>query len=470
MRTIRERLHRDALRVLSACCLFALGLSSAATATEVRADQVPDEERPNVLVIVTDDQREGTLNVMPATRRVFIRGGRSYSEAYATSPLCCPSRASIMTGRYPHNHEVRRNEDADNLVQESTVQYYLQQDGYLTGIAGKYLNSWKEAEVDPPYFDRWAVIDDSSYEDVYYDFTANINGRITEPRGYSTDFIGRRSVRFLNDFEEEDETPWFLYVAPFASHKPFEPAKRYRNADVPLWVGNPAAIEADRSDKPPWVQARSVRLAGGRATSRQQSRTLMSADDMVRRVFNELVRLNEDQDTLAVFVSDNGYLWGEHGLASKRFPYTQAIRVPLMVRWPGVVGEAETDDSLVGNIDIAPTIVEAAGVETDPDHPMDGRSLLSAAPRRELLLEYFGSRIGADVPAWASTRTPTYQYVEYYDPLTGTLQYTEYYDLVEDPWQLVNLLGDSDPTNDPPTVVLSIELQQTRDCRGADCP
>ena len=83
---------------------------------------------------------------------------------------------------------------------------------------------------------------------------------------------------------------------------------------------------------------------------------------------------------------------------------------------------------------------------------------------------YFGSRVGADVPAWASTRTPTYQYVEYYDPLTGTLQYTEYYDLVEDPWQLVNLLGDSDPTNDPPTVVLSVELQQTRDCRGADCP
>lgn len=375
-----------------------------------------------------------------------------------------------MTGRYPHNHEVRRNEDSDNLIQESTVQYYLQQEGYLTGIAGKYLNGWKEAEADPPYFDRWAVIEDSSYQNVYYDFVANINGRVVEPPGYSTDFIGKKSIRFLNNFEKDETAPWFLYVAPFASHKPFHPAEKYRGADVPFWLGNPAAIEDDRSDKPPWVQSRNVRLAGGRATSRQQSRTLMSADDMVRDIFNELDLLEETNDTLAIFVSDNGYLWGEHGLASKRFPYTQAVRVPLMVRWPGVIAEGETDDSLVGNIDIAPTIAEAVGFTPDPEHPMDGRSLLSAAPRRELLLEYFGSRAGADVPPWASTRTPTYQYVEYYDPLTGTLQYTEYYDLLEDPWQLVNLFGDSDPTNDPPRLVLSVELQRMRDCQGADCP
>src|SRR5688500_13234210 len=188
MALTRKLLHSDVLRALSVCCLLAFGLSPAATATEARVAQMPEDERPNVLVIVLDDQREGTLNVMPATRGLFLRKGTNYSEAYATSPLCCPSRASIMTGRYPHNHEVRRNEDSDNLVQESTIQYYLQQEGYLTGIAGKYLNSWKEAEVDPPYFDRWAVVDDSSYQNVYYDFVANINGRVAHPGGYSTDF------------------------------------------------------------------------------------------------------------------------------------------------------------------------------------------------------------------------------------------------------------------------------------------
>ena len=464
--------RRRGPRTLSALCLAVLVISSGAQssgATRAHAQQLPSE-RPNILLIVTDDQREHTLNVMPATRRLLEAKGVNYTEAYATSPLCCPSRASIMTGRYPHNHEVRRNEDSENLVQESTLQFYLQANAYQTGIVGKYLNSWKESEVDPPYFDRWALIDDSDYDRVYYNFLANVNGNLSFPGGYSTNFVENMSARFLRRFDEKDRVPWFLYVAPFASHKPFDPAQRYRNAWTPVWRGNPAAGETDRSDKPPWVQSRQVRIVGGRSISRAQSRTLMSADDMVERIFKVLDRLKETRDTLAIFISDNGYLWGEHGLASKRFPYTQAVRVPLIVRWPGVLPEGTTNDSLVGNIDVAPTILEAAGIVPNPDHPMDGRSLFSGEPRRELLLEYFGSRIGADVPAWASTRSSTYQYIEYYNATTGAADYTEYYDLVNDPWQLENLLGDSDPTNDPPTAVLSVDLQQARDCSGADCP
>ena len=458
-------------RVLAALCLAALAVSVQGVSAEAieAADQLPVED-PNILLIVTDDQREGTLNVMPGTRRLFEDKGTFYNEAYATSPLCCPSRASIMTGRYPHNHGVRRNEDSENLVQESTLQYYLQQDGYLTGIAGKYLNSWAESEVDPPYFDKWAVIDDSNYNKVYYDFLANVNGEVFFPSGYSTNFVQDMSVRFLRKFEQQDDAPWFLYVAPFASHKPFQPAYRYKGTDVPLWLGNPAVAETDRTDKPPWVQSRNVTFAGGRAISRLQSRTLMSADDMIVKIFNVLKRLEETRDTLAIFISDNGYMWGEHGVASKRFPYTQAVRVPLIVRWPGRVAEGVEDPSLVGNIDVAPTVLEAAGITPNPDHPIDGRSLLTAEPRRELLLEYFGSRLGEDVPAWAATRSLTYQYIEYYDELTGTLEFTEYYDLTNDPWQLENLLGDSDPTNDPPVPVFSIDLQQARGCSGAECP
>lgn len=464
--------RRRSTRALIALAVSVLSLSSgvhAAVRPAPRADQLPGE-RPNVLLIVTDDQRERTLDVMPATRRLLEEKGTSYTEAFATSPLCCPSRASIMTGRYPHNNGVRRNEDADKLVQESTLQFYLQQNAYQTGIVGKYLNSWREAEVDPPYFDRWALIDDSNYSRVYYNFLANVNGDVFYPDGYSTTFVEDKSVRFLRQFEKRDRDPWFLYVSPFASHKPFEPEARYRDASTKLWLGNPAVGETDRTDKPPWVQSRNVRLSGGRAVSRQQSRTLMSADDMVARIFKVLGRLNETRDTLAIFISDNGYLWGEHGVASKRFPYTQAVRVPLIVRWPGRVTEGATDDSLVGNIDIAPTILEAAGIVPNADYPIDGRSLFTAEPRRELLLEYFGSRIGADVPAWASTRSSTYQYIEYYDPTTGTTRFTEYYDLTNDPWQLENLLGDADPTNDPPTAVLSVSLQQARRCSGPECP
>lgn len=374
-----------------------------------------------------------------------------------------------MTGRYPHNHEVRRNEDAANLVQESTLQYYLQQAGYITAITGKYLNSWNETEAAPPYFDRWATIDDSNYAHVYYDFVANVDGQVVAKPAYSTDFIENRSVDFLRDFEAQDETPWFMYVAPFASHKPFTPEKRYRYSRTPRWNGSLATAETDRTDKPSWVQRRFVSLNGARSIARQQQRTLLSADDMVAKLFEVLQTLDEDRDTIAIFISDNGYMWGEHGLASKRFPYTPAVRVPLFIRWPGVLPRG-ADDRLAGNIDLAPTILEAVGLTADPNYPMDGKSLFSGDPRQQVLFEFFGSRVGKDVPAWASLRSPTYQYIEYYEPTTGVLEFAEYYDLVSDPFQLSNLLADDDPSNDPPAAALALELQQARDCSGASCP
>lgn len=424
--------------------------------------------RPNVLLIVTDDQRAGTLDAMPKTRRLFADAGVSFTDAYATSPLCCPSRASIMTGRYPHNHGVRRNEDAQELVQESTLQYYLQSAGYHTAMAGKYLNGWPEAEASPPYFDRWAAIDDSNYQRVYNDITVNLNGDVIFADGYSTDVVEDKSVGFLRTFEKSDDVPWFLYVAPFAPHAPFVPEARYRDSDTPYVRGNPAVWESDRSDKPPWVRARNVRLAGARATARRQARTLYSVDDMVERLFAAMDRMDETRDTLAIFVSDNGYLWGEHGLASKRFPYTGAIKVPLIIRWPGHVREGTTDERIVANIDLAPTILDAAGTEPAPEYPIDGRSVFGAGARDRLLLEYFGSRLG-ESPSWASIRSGPYQYVEYYDDV-GAVAFREYYDLANDPFQLVNLYGDPDPLNDPPLALMVTQLAQTRSCRGSDCP
>jgi arylsulfatase A-like enzyme len=448
--------------------LAALALLSGTTPAGGR-DRHDANRRPNILLIVTDDQRIGTLNVMPTTKRLFAENGRVFNNAYATTPLCCPSRTSIMTGRYPHNHGVRRNEDTELLDQTTTVQRYLQQAGYFTGIAGKYLNGWPELEAAPPYFDRWATIDDSSYTHVYYDFGANVDGQVYYPPGYSTDFIGEKTVRFLRGFESDDDRPWFMYVAPFASHKPFQPERAYKWARTPQWNGNPGVGELDRTDKPPWVQERNVGLAGARGVSRNQSRTLMSVDDLVEELFVALAKLDERRDTLAIFISDNGYLWGEHGLASKRFPYTEAIRVPLAIRWPGHLRAGGIDERMVANIDVAPTLLDVTGIDIDPDEPMDGRSMLSPGEREALLFEYFGADKG-ESPPWASYRSHDYQYIEYYDETTGVLTFREYYDLANDKWQLENLFGDSDPANDPLMPLLSAELAEAKSCAGSSCP
>ena len=434
------------------------------------ARQTAPAEMPNVLLVVTDDQRVGTLDAMPATVNFFRIKGRKYTNAFATSPLCCPSRASIMTGRYPHNHGVQRNEEADKLDQTTTLQYYLQQAGYHTALVGKYLNGWPEAETAPPHFDRWAAIEDASYANVYFDFVANVDGTVRQPRGYSTDFIADKSLDFLDDFETDDQRPWFLYVAPFASHKPFAPERRYRDANTPYWPGNPAVTEDDRSDKPEWVQRRNVSLRHGRSIGAKQQRTLLSVDDMIAAITRRLTRLDEARDTIAIFTSDNGYMWGEHGVASKRFPYTAATKIPLIVRWPGRVEPASSDDRLAANIDIAPTVLEAIGIEVTADEPMDGRSLFAEAQRDRLLMEYFGARLG-ETPPWASVRSNTHQYVEYYtDNAAETVLFREYYDLASDPFQLVNLYGDADPTNDPNVLLQSADLLFVRDCAGDSCP
>ena len=425
------------------------------------------DRRPNILMIVTDDQR-ATLMGMPRTRRLFADAGMTFTDAYTVTPLCCPARASIMTGRYPHNHGVRRNEDSAQLAQESTLQYYLQSAGYLTGMAGKYLNGWPEAELDPPYFDRWAAIDDTNYQRVYNDMTVNLNGDVVYPDSYSTEFVEEKSVDFLRHFERSDRKPWFMYVAPFAPHAPFVSEARYRDSETPEFGGNPAVFESDRTDKPEWVRERNVRLGGGLAVARRQIRTLYSVDNMIDRIFGALKRMDETRDTLAIFVSDNGYLWGEHGLASKRFPYTGAIKIPMIMRWPGHVRAGAKDHRLVANIDLAPTILDAANIEADTTFPVDGKSLFGSASRDHFLIEYFGSKLG-ESPSWASVRSGTYQFIEYYDDGGGVI-FREYYDLASDPHQLVNLYGDPDPLNDPPLALTSAQLTQMRNCRGSACP
>jgi arylsulfatase A-like enzyme len=429
-------------------------------------------DRPNVLMIVTDDQRFDQIAKMPNVRRIFAGGGTNFPKAYATTPLCCPARATLMTGRYAHNHRVTINtgEAVRRLDHSTTVARYLRDAGYRTAMAGKIFNGWSYDKA-PPHYDRWAVTRAG-----YVQATFNDDGQLRTDTGYSTDFISNRAVEFLQAFEQEnDANPWFLYLAPFAPHWDYTPAQQDKDAPVAALTASPARQELDRSDKPPVVRRRSASLASVQAAWKGQVRTLMSVDRMVDRVF-DLLEASGEQNTLAFFVSDNGYLLAEHGIAEdKQFPYTHAIRVPMLMRWPGHVAAAAVDKRRVSNADIGPTILQAAGVAAPAEPAFDGRSLFTPFTRNETFVEYFAGAelegpLAPEVPgAWASIVTDQLQYVEWYANDGRTVEFREYYNMVNDPQQLTNLLGDRSSANNPPAAKLAAlrdRLARYRDCVG----
>lgn len=423
--------------------------------------------RPNILIIVSDDQRAmDTMQAMPKTMSLFGDHGVQFDQFYVTTPLCCPSRATLLSGRYAHNNFVQNNLLGHNLDQHSTMEHYLDRAGYRTGIAGKFLNGWPVAYQRPPYFDRWATTHGG-----YYGKRFNINGDVRRVQEYSVDFVEEQAVRDLHRFESTDDVPWFLYLAPAPPHSPYIAEPPYVHSRVGRWVPSPAVSEADRTDKPPYVQESDVPLGRSKQVRVKQLRTLKSLDDLVANVLVELQRLGEDSDTLMMFVSDNGHIWGEHGLNAKRVPYSEAIQVPFFMRWDGHVAPGTADSRLAAMVDILPTVLEAAGIAPNPQFPLDGRSLFGPADRSRLLIEHW-TQPGKSVPTFASTRTRTYQYIEYYDSDDLVIG-REYYDLTNDPWQLDNLLGDADSSNDPDSgaiLELSNQLRHDRQCDGTECP
>lgn len=467
-----------------------------------------DNPRPNILFIITDDQRaDGTMtqDVMPKTIAKLRDRGVNFANAYATTPLCCPARASIMTGQYAHNHEVTNGVWQEDLRHETTLQALLRAPGagYRTGIFGKFLNGWPLG-TDPPNWDKWSVLNDG-----YCPILVNENGtRMRYPAldpatggppvgecdeadlgrtslaPYSTDYLRDRAVEFLEQGESDDATdtkPWFLYVAPFAPHPASTPEADYANESFPAFTDTPSTFE-DVSDKPPWVAARQTSRANifGNGTDPgrrlKQLRSLRSVDDMVGTLLDELEQKGE-QDTLVVFMSDNGYLWGEHGLNEKGAPYITSAQVPLIVRYPPVTTPGKTDTRAVANIDLMPTALDAAGLPTRSDPPIDGQSLFGTTARQRLHTEYYNHDTG-DVD-WAATRAPgEYLYVETYAADGETVTFREYYDLVADPYETSNLYGPDgeagggDDTGTPQQTVaqLSDALRRDRMCEGTACP
>jgi len=431
--------------------------------------QIP-AKRPNILIIVTDDQTADTLDVMPKTRDFFKKNGTKFPNAFVSTPLCCPSRASIFSGRYAHNHGVfRTGSDPALFDQESTMQARLRNAGYLTAISGKYLNSWTQA-IDPPHFDRWAFFSRGRRGDTdgYYNLPFNVDGKRRIAQQYSTRFVQNRALEFLNWFERNDGRPWFLYVAPFAPHPPALPEPKYSNERIPKWIRNPAFFEKEIRDKPQYVQLSNRKQWRTRRMRARQLRSLLSVDDMVGRLAGRLDDLGEERDTVAIFLSDNGYLWGEHRLTGKGVPYTGSIKVPMMMRWPGHVRRGAIDTRFALNIDVAPTALDVAGLSADA---MDGRSLTDKSWQRDrVLLEFWGGT-SAPIPGWASIRTSEHQYIEYYAKGSDgeEVMEREFYDLQADRWQLENLSVDEDPSNDPPQWMVD-QLAADRSCFAVFCP
>jgi arylsulfatase A-like enzyme len=425
---------------------------------------VPPKQPPNILIIVTDDQRaKQTLSVMPATRKWFVRGGTRFPNAVANTALCCPSRASILTGQFVHNHGVRKNQDGDLLRHDDTMERYLSDAGYRTGLIGKFLQGIPP-DFDPPNFTKWAT-----YQWGYYDRPFNVNGRLRVRRGYATDRIGGFARRFLRGFERHDDQPWFLYVATTAPHLPFQPAPEFADAKVPRLSVPQRAYERARSDKLPRLRRRDYSLEDGDGVFTRMERTLLSVDKTVGRVFRILGELEERRDTLAIFVSDNGHLLGEHGLYGKRLPYSPDVEVPLLMRWPSYVARGAVDRRLVATVDIAPTVLHAAGVDVGGP-AVDGASLLESGRIHDvMLIEQFENH-RKRLPDWSSLRTTRYQYIEYYARDGVSVIWREYYDLRRDPLQLRNLLGDDRPGNDPDVDELSARLAEARSCAGETCP
>jgi arylsulfatase A-like enzyme len=434
-------------------CLVAAALLLAAPTAEVHAEAAA----PNILIIMTDDQgTRAFMDVMPDTRAWFRDGGTEFTAATVSEPLCCPSRASMYSGLYPHNHHIVQN-NGRTFNTNGTIQDRLKNAGYRNAIYGKYLNGVTSS---PPFFDSWSTFPDS--QRAYQNGTWNVDGTQTVISTYATTYIAQRVHDFLVTGESDDSQPWFVVATPPAPHQPYTAEAAYRTASVPAMPTNPAMSETDTSDKPSWIP-RNTRGRFAR-TYQAMERTLLSADDMVASIWNDLVDLGEEDNTLAFFVSDNGFLLGEHQMSAKGLPYLPAIQVPLFVWWPGHVAAGAVDDRPALQLDIAATIYEAVGIAAQTD----GQSLFGPDIGSRALSEFWPAR--TDPPyAFATTTTPTYQYVEWYDSL-GAIAFREYYDRVADPWELTNLLVDGDPSNDPDVGVLSAQLAADRSCSGAACP
>jgi N-acetylglucosamine-6-sulfatase len=461
-----------------------LGLSASAEA---------DPGRPNIVLIVTDDEDVASHASMPKTKALIEDQGTIFANFFISYPFCCPSRASILRGQYAHNTRIVGNEQPlggfekfrEQGLEASTVATWLQDAGYRTAMIGKYLNRYVPQRHDvPPGWDDWYV---GGNAHASYNYVLNENGRIVTygdtPKDYLNDVLTDKTIGIIKSSAAAGQA-FFAYVLPYTLHSPSVAAPRHEGMFADAELPRPPAFdEADVSDKPalirnlPRIDPSS--LAYLEDQHRKRIRSLQAIDDMVERIVGALREAGQLESTYVIYTSDNGFHLGQHRLpVGKDTPYEEDLRVPMVMRGPDVPA-GERIEAMVVNIDLAPALADIASVE--PPAFVDGRSFLPLIEdphrtwRESFLIERrqlegqlvaLAERSGMTEREIKSSaifdgiRTKDLVYVEY-----GTGE-RELYDLGHDPHQLTNVVHKADPDL---VKALAARLQELKDCAGADC-
>jgi arylsulfatase A-like enzyme len=433
---------------------------------------------PNIVFVLVDDMRADDLAYMPATRRLLADGGVEFSRAYAVNPLCCPSRASILTGQYAHNTGVMTNNPPDggftSFDDRQTIATWLDSAGYTTGYLGKYLNHYPNTEYMPPGWDIWQAMTKGTY-DYFGPSTYNVNGTLEERTGYQSDVLTEMATTFVR---ERTGAPYFLFLSYVAPHGgtdadgrwiPPTPAPRHESAYDGVQVPQDASYNEKRvADKPQSLQQPLMSTTDEkkmRARHEHRLESLLAVDDGVQALVATLRATGQLDNTYLVFTSDNGNFQGEHRYPlGKGLHYEPVSKVPLLVRGPGLpVGEQRRQ--VVGLHDLAPTFLGWAAAAAPEDFVIDGADLMplltdaTLGTGRDLLIE--GRSHEAAWQEYDAIRANRWKYVEY---VTGEV---EMYNLSKDPAETENLAGR--PRRAARQAVLADRLAAVRACVGAEC-
>jgi arylsulfatase A-like enzyme len=437
---------------VAAAMLLVYGAVGTSEAKSAPRRQPAKDQRLNVVLILSDDQRADETSVMKNVQNLLADHGVTFTDAHVTTSMCAPSRASILTGQYGHHTGVTDNFGAHSFPAfteaSDDLGVWMHGAGYKTGLIGKYINAYNAPAVRhavPPGWDDWQVMDSAPME-AYYNYSINNNGRLVhygnKPSDYSTTVLANKAVKFIKGAHR----PFFLYFAPVAPHLPAIPAPGDQNKLENIAPIHSPNFNQRNIDKMPWRAWHKDPLSPGAQAyinhvRIRQEESLLAVDRSVKSVVQALKARHELSHTVIVYTSDNGFLWGEHRLGGKVWPYEESTHVPMIVRTPWTAAP-ERNNQPVLNIDLASTISELAGVE--PALPQDGRSFVpflhgEQVPWRHAFLEeYLGKdmlRAGGP-PSYTAVQTRRDLYVEYRNG------WRELYNLRKDPWELNNVAGD----------------------------
>jgi N-acetylglucosamine-6-sulfatase len=432
---------------------LALGLAGAGAGPQQdKLRQIPGRKLRNFVFILSDDHRYDFMGFMGKVKFLetpnmdrMAREGAHLQNACVTTSLCSPSRASILTGLYSHKHGVVDNQTD---IQPGLVFFpqYLQQLGYETAFMGKW-HMGHDSDEPRPGFDRWISFRGQGQ---YYNGELNIDGKRVKATKHISDELTDYAVEWLR---QKRDKPFFLYLSHKAVHAMFEPAKRHLGRYENAKLDYPASM-ADTAEnyqgKPAWVKEQRNSWHGvdymyhGQMDFdtfyKRYCETLLSIDDSIGRVLDCLKETGQAESTLVLYMGDNGFCFGEHGLIDKRHMYEPSMRVPLLAYCPGLIEPGTKITQLVQNIDIAPTILEAAGAQ--PPAHMDGRSFLPILQRKDTpwrdaaFYEYYWEAAFPQTPTTFGVRTDRYKFIHYH----GIWDTDELYDLQNDPDEMHNLI------------------------------